>query len=294
MIRLLKKYFQQIKYKIFNNKLSIYTNFLHEVNNIASIFIYRITTNRNKTNLKECVQLKKDGFIIIKNNDQDQIKNFRELSLQISNFFNNRKNLIISNNLISYLDPKFLDQEKLKKIFTPYIIKFIENYFKSSFQIYSYHIYRTDFTRNDKEDSYLWHTDNSTRHSLKLMFYLNDVKKSDGAMEILNSEDSKAIFKKGFYDRSQQNQYESLITPKINVCEGDIGSVIIFKNSLNLHRAKKPLNRSRDVINVNIYPSIKKFSENCKKELNKEFYNSGFSLNPFTNYPQNTLSSEKI
>jgi hypothetical protein len=294
MISLLKKYYQVIKFKIFNNKLSIITNLLHEINYILSIFFFKAKSNYIEKKIIESISLKKKGFIILKDEDKELLNNLKELSFLISNSFDKKKNLIYNNDNVSYLNPFFLDQQKLKKVFTPKIINCIENYYNSSFQIYSYHIYRTDFSKKNDTDSYLWHTDNSTRHSLKLMFYLDDIKKDEGAMEIINYKNSSEIFKKGFYDRSQQNDYKDIINKDVNICEGNLGSVIIFKNSHNLHRAKKPLYKKRDVININIFPSIRKFQNTLKKNLNSKFYNSGFSINPFTNKPQNILKNEKL
>ena len=48
------------------------------------------------------------------------------------------------------------------------------------------------------------------------------------------------------------------------------------------------------VININIYPSMIRFSNYLEKNFDKEYFNSGFSLNPFTNKPQNKLKIEKV
>lgn len=294
MISLLKNYFQVVKFNLFNNKLSLFSNFLHEINYFLAKIIFKKNLNFNKAININSVNLKKKGFIILHNNNENEKNNFRELSLNISKFFDNEEHLIYQDNKISYLNPKSLNQSSLKKIFTKDVINCIENYYKSSFKIYSYHIYRTDFLRKDDEDSYLWHTDNSTRHSLKLMFYLDLVTKNEGAMEIIDTSNSKNIFKKGFHSRTQYDQFKDLLDLNINICEGNLGSVVIFKNSLNLHRAKKPLKKKRDVININIYPSMIRFSNYLEKNFDKEYFNSGFSLNPFTNKPQNKLKIEKV
>ena len=85
-------------------------------------------------------------------------------------------------------------------------------------------------------------------------------------------------------------EYVFKITPNVN-----IGDIVIFRNSYCIHKATKPKVTKRDVININIYPSIKKFSLDFYKDnLNKTFFNSGYSLNPFNNSPQENLIEKKI
>lgn len=291
MIRLFKNYFQVLKFRIFNNKLSIFCNFLHEINYFLAklVFLFKLRNNNKIKGLSN--ELKEQGYIIF---DNDRCKNdLNLLATKISNSFDQKENLIYQNDKVLYLNPTFLNQDDLKKIFTKELIDCVEEYFKSSFKIYSYHIYRTDYSRKDDEDSYLWHTDNSTRHSLKLMFYLDNVSAEEGAMEIINTTNSKKIFKAGFYDRKQQNKFQNILDANANKCEASFGNIVIFKNGINLHRARKPLSKKRDVINVNVYPSIENFKKFIDKDMGKLFFNSGFSLNPLTNKPQNLLKIEK-
>ena len=62
-------------------------------------------------------------------------------------------------------------------------------------------------------------------------------------MEIIDTSNSKNIFNKGFHSRTQYDQFKDLLDLNINICEGNLGSVVILKNSLNLHRTKKPLKK---------------------------------------------------
>ncbi len=291
MIRLLKNYFQLFKFKIFNNKLSIFCNILHEINYFLAKLVFLLKARPSFKFNELSYDLKKRGFIIF-NNEKNKDK-LKFLADEISKSFGQKKNLIYENEKVSYLNPTFLNQNDLKQIFTTELINCVENYYKSSFKIYSYHIYRTDFSNKDNEDSYLWHTDNSTRHSLKLMFYLDNVSSQEGAMEIIDTINSKKIFKAGFYDRKQQEKFKDILDDNSHKCETFFGNIVIFKNSINLHRARKPLTRKRDVININVYPSIENFKNFINKDIKNLFFNSGFSLNPLTNKPQNILKIEK-
>ena len=107
MISLLKKYYQVIKFKIFNNKLSIITNLLHEINYILSIFFFKAKSNYIKKKITDSISLKKKGFIILKDEDKELLNNLKELSFLISNSFDKKKNLIYYNDKVSYLNPFF-------------------------------------------------------------------------------------------------------------------------------------------------------------------------------------------
>ena len=72
MIRLFKNYFQVFKFRIFNNKLSIFCNFLHEINYFLAklVFLFKL---RNNDKIKELSnELKEQGYIIF---DNDRCKN---------------------------------------------------------------------------------------------------------------------------------------------------------------------------------------------------------------------------
>jgi hypothetical protein len=296
MLIYLKKKYNYLKFRIFKNKLSFLTNVLHIINyQIATlIYIYfNIKKIFDKKNFNH-LNIKDNGFFIYKpkiNND------FYLLRENIIDCFDNKKNILKINNKITFLNPSSFSNSQLLFMFSKNIIDLIENYYLSSFQIYSYHIYRTSFQNIDTEESYLWHTDNSTMHSLKLMIYLDDVDANSGAMNILNAKKSKFVFDKGFYDRNQYNNFKDYLDDvrDISVCTGNIGDIIIFRNSYCIHKATKPKVTKRDVININIYPSIKKFNLDFYKDnLNKTFFNSGYSLNPFNNSPQENLIEKKI
>jgi len=286
-----KKNYNIYKFKIFTNKLSLLTNILHIINYFFAVFIYLFFNIKKFLFQKnfDYLLIRKKGFFIYKPKIDNDFFLLRD---KIIDCLDKKKNLLKSNNKITFLDPSLFPNSHLLIMFSKDLIDMIENYYTSSFQIYSYHIYRTSFQNNDTEDSYLWHTDNSTRHSLKLMIYLDDVSADSGAMQILNSKKSKFLFDKGFYERNQYNNFKNYLddSKDISVCNGSIGDIVIFRNSYCVHKATKPKVTKRDVININIYPSIKKFNtEFYRHNLNKTFYNFGYSLNPFNNYPQESL-----
>ena len=150
------------KFRIFNNHLST-TNVLHKINHSLSQIKYNKTPDNYEKNLKIVNSLKEKGFVVQKNS---KTKNLATLSAIISKNFDEKKNLIFDNKYFSYLNPLILDQKLLLNVFTEELINLLELYFNSSFQIYSYHIYRVEENNSDDKDSYLWHVDNSTKHSI--------------------------------------------------------------------------------------------------------------------------------
>ena len=86
MISLLKNYFQVVKFNLFNNKLSLFSNFLHEINYFLAKIIFKKNLNVSKAININSVNLKKEGFIILHNNNENEKNNFRELSLIVLPF----------------------------------------------------------------------------------------------------------------------------------------------------------------------------------------------------------------
>ena len=275
-IKILKISWNRIKFRIFNNHLSLTTNVLHKINHSLSQIKYNKTPDNYEKNLERVNSLKKKGFVVQKNS---KTKNLATLSAIISKNFDEKKNLIFDNKYMSYLNPLILDQRLLLNVFTEELINLLELYFNSSFQIYSYHIYRVEENNKDDKDSHLWHVDNSTKHSIKLI--------------VVPKKISKTIFQKGLHKREEFQKVEDEFSPHVEICNGKFGDYLIFQNSICLHRINKPKRLKRDVININIYPSPNKFDIN-NINLSNYFNNSGFALNPFTNKPQNILSNAKI
>lgn len=288
--KILKINWNKIKFRIFNNYLSITTNVLHKINHTLSKAKYSKTFDNYKKNSNIVNSLKEKGFVMKTNS---KASNLEILAPIISKNFDEKKNLIYHDAYISYLNPQILDQGLLLKIFDDELIDLLELYFNSSFQIYSYHIYRVEENNKDDKVSHLWHVDNSTKHSIKLMFYLDDADIDSGAMLIVPKKKTKEIFQKGLNKREDFHIHQTEFSSQIETCHGKFGDYLIFQNSNCLHRINKPKKLKRDVININIYPSLKKLDIN-NVNLNNFFLNSGFSLNPFTNKPQNIISNEKI
>lgn len=281
----------QIKFKLFNNYLSLTTNFLHIINSKISKLVYKknFDTTYEENNI-QYKNLKEKGFVIQKNSFDNNLK---ELSKIISKKFDEKKNLIYNDDYISYLNPKILDHSKLLSVFNKNLINLIKSFYNSDFQIYAYHIYRVEENNRNDKFSHLWHVDNSTKHSLKLMFYLDEAKIDSGAMLILPKKKSKVVFSEGNYNRNDFQSSEFKFIRDIEYCEGKIGDYLVFQNSLCLHKINRPKNYKRDVININVYPSFKKFDiKNI--DLNNYFFNSGFAINPFNNLAQNKIKNEKI
>ena len=133
----------------------------------------------------------------------------------------------------------------------------IENYFKSYFKIYSISIYRTEPTTFEPSKSFLWHIDNCPKNEIKLMIYLDDVYESTGAFSIKSRHLSDLLFKKGFYDRTKISNLNEILNEKnsTKICEGKVGTKILFQNGRCIHKATSPKHNHRDVASFVIIPS---------------------------------------
>jgi len=123
------------------------------------------------------------------------------------------------------------------------VISKSEYLFKSKVSIEVSEIYQT-LANGDKEKvNSKWHHDGDISKSFKVLIYLNDVGKDDGALKVKSKIDQKEI---EFF--------------------GQAGTAIFFKNSMLEHLGSIPKNNSRWCLNFKVYPKI--FSSSVVTEEN--------------------------
>jgi hypothetical protein len=130
----------------------------------------------------------------------------------------------------------------------------LSSFYKSNYYVRDLYCYRTQPVP-EVLGSYLWHTDNYPKGSLKVITYLTDV------LSIENGPFGYALkshtgFKPElghigarFREDEVKNKYETV------ECLGRSGTVIITDNN-GVHRANEPTKGHRDVINFTVFPSI--------------------------------------
>jgi hypothetical protein len=152
-----------------------------------------------------------------------------------------------------------------------------------------------------RQGSQLWHNDGGPGTCINLMFYLDDVKKENGPLEIIKWNFTKKVYwfeirnlKKDIknltklnYRLKRSDQINSLIErQKLNVfetCEGSQGNIVLFANN-TFHRGGFPeKGNNRIAIILHLYPSRKLF----KGKNNKEN-----SLKKIASFPDNPNFNE--
>jgi len=145
--------------------------------------------------------------------------------------------------------------------------------------------YRTNVNKSStvKEvSSLLWHHDHHCSEQLKMMIYFTDVGPEDGPFEILRRTDNKRAFKVENYrhDINSWPQHGVKDPPMFNgginnripnewidnkISEGyerykitgEPGTIILFDNNI-IHKANIARNHYRDVVNIEMKPSLSK------------------------------------
>lgn len=254
--------FERIKYRVikFPHKLSNHSDsiyvFLSEI--YSFLFLNKLSNIKNNSNLKDELDFfNTNDFLVIEDFIDKKTVAFFLNSLQklTINDFCDQNDLALPKNIFYDQVIKNLDflYDFPKKVFEEYnhlrfthdliykapedlfnmIISKSEYLFKSKVQIEVAEIYQT-LANGDKEKvNSKWHHDGDISKSFKVLIYLNDVGKDDGALKVKSKIDQKEI---EFF--------------------GQAGTAIFFKNSMLEHLGSVPKNNSRWCLNFKVYPKI--------------------------------------
>jgi hypothetical protein len=143
----------------------------------------------------------------------------------------------------------------------------IENFFKSHFQPYWIATYRTQPGSVKSGSSFSWHMDNNPKEYMKIFFYLNDVKESNGAFRAVKKKSSRYLILRGFRSNSEALKNGPMVDNflrkfpnTLKVLEGKKGTVIFFDNNL-VHKGTLPEQGTRTVMSIAMIPSLKPFTK---------------------------------
>lgn len=281
MVRIFtKKLYGKFNIWLFGNKIGIYSNFIHLLYDAVYNFLYK---RKASSSLSKSVNT--NGFIVIESffSDEEMIA----IHDEINSIYKNKNEKFYCSDL---------ENRGLLRIKSPYTnlagtkkliedskyIKLINSYFGGPSFTYRTDVYRT-FKPASQEfyDSVLWHFDNAPSSLLKVMIYLTDVTKNNGAINLVNKRISSKLKKKGFWDRFSNEKFSSKIEDNKVEVEGRRGTVIIFTPQNCIHRATIPQVDYRDVLVTTYYPSL---SKEKHTDFSIEHY-AGYLLNPFTRQP---------
>lgn len=145
----------------------------------------------------------------------------------------------------------------------------IEAYFSSHFQPYFITIERNQPSPTTPDTSFGWHIDDNPRQIMKIFVYLNDVYRDNGALRGFTYEHSYKMLKKGFVSYNEKTRIENQVIPNdylarnkdsLTFFEGDAGTVLMFDNNI-VHKGTAPVQGERQFIQIEIFPSMKKMTE---------------------------------
>lgn len=219
-----------------------------------------------------------------KNNDVDQT-NINELNvtggaiigiLEVREIANNAQDIFdkfnLSHNTVALRIPK----DVLLSDFSVSVYKIleeispvIESYYSCYFKPYFINIERNRPGAVLLDTSFGWHIDDNPKEIMKIFVYLNDVFESNGAFRAINYQHSYKLLSSGFISNESQarlshqlmvNEYLKNFPNALTVFEGKAGTTLMFDNNL-VHKGTAPIVGERIVLQIEVYPSPKKFSQ---------------------------------
>jgi len=157
------------------------------------------------------------------------------------------------------------------------------------------YIYRNLVSRLEDQISWRWHYDNHPNEILKIMIYLTDVSESAGPFEYLRS----TTTRKAFVADPRPLAADTLITRPMLERYGQLGfephkvvgpkgTLVLFDNN-TVHKANMAKTRHRDVIVMQIRPSLVRRSQYIGREWTGSFPHVDFSPDPAEHRPINKV-----
>jgi len=147
--------------------------------------------------------------------------------------------------------------QNVRALITPWIDAVLKQIFKSYYIVSNAYIYRSVQSNLPPRSSFLWHFDDHPECHLKLLFYLTDTYKSNGAIQVHSWQSARNLKRRGFLDRrnvSPKIQEDLNDEERYTVIEGKRGTSFIFAAN-TIHRGVIPEQGHRDVIAFELLPS---------------------------------------
>ena len=143
----------------------------------------------------------------------------------------------------------------LGALMTPELIGYLEDYYKSHFQVIRAISYRNYSVAEEIADqgiyANLWHCDNRRPSLMKLMLCLSDVTADDGPLHVLTKGRTRAVINAGFINRRELGGAAEMIDDPNHVIRliGDSGTGLLCNLNSCMHKAGVPKpGHKRDLI----------------------------------------------
>lgn len=148
--------------------------------------------------------------------------------------------------------------------------KELRNFFGGYYRLVYAESYRS-LPTNKPEASWLWHSDSYPVDTCKVMLFLTDAGKDQGATQFMSRDDTMRYRGAGYFGTVMKDRLADLepyakehgLPYRPFVHEAKAGDVMLFENN-GLHRAVPPKSGFRDVVVFALLPSMKPWDEQLK------------------------------
>ncbi len=170
------------------------------------------------------------------------------------------KNGLVTSRMINRA---FMIFPEVKGLITEDIMRLIENYYQSHFQIIHvmmwriYHVPQKENLEKEQYGSY-WHCDGANTTITTMFTNISEVTEDDGPLHFQSVQRTQELIKKGYKTRHDYNLPIEIIEDPKHVLKhvGSIGSTVWVNTQYCLHRAGIPKpNHARDMLQLRIIPS---------------------------------------
>jgi len=172
------------------------------------------------------------------------------------------------------------DMPELEIIASSILPSLEKNVFNSYIHLSAIHAYRNIQTPAKPVSSWLWHYDNNPKEAVKVLIYLTDVGEKNAPFELLQNDAGEHI--KMETSRTGYNHWGPAYVPQSRIppdmmekfrklgykehkITGPAGTILFFDNNI-VHRANIPEEGYRDVVILNIRPTMDKIRPYISKD----------------------------
>lgn len=211
------------------------------------------------------------------------------ISEKINNKFKNGKEKEEHELFIGFKEDLYDLHNDIEKISQHIIPQLEEKIYGCYLNLTRAYVYKNKKTEYKPSTSWLWHWDNHVDECIKIIIYLTDVNKDDGAFEYLRHKKTKKAIKmktnkfgpnnwgpkdhpihrkcriSDDYIKNQLKDYENF---KVT---GKKGTFIIFSQNI-IHKANIPLNNERIILTLQVKPILNKRLKYFDRKYTKTFH----------------------
>jgi hypothetical protein len=244
------------------------------------INLYDLTVEEHNEDINPILDLQSNEYTEIINN----------LSSKVNSLFENDSNYEIKARAKG-LNNIWLCREELEQLGNYLIPQVQQKVFKSFVQVDNIKIYRSEVSNEPDISSWLWHFDNNPQEQVKILIYLTDVEEGCGEFTFLrkNGKGIKVPTSRISYPKKWIEPWENppplyslreygiswfgrdRVDPRdvarlqnqhgfnVHRAQGKKGTLFLFDNNI-IHKATVPKNKYRDVVILQLKPSVKMMS----------------------------------